>query len=362
MVNRSTHWYIWILLALMTLPMQVGCVPQQSRMPRREYSPPSGTVEIAEAIITPFFTIDRYSFSPNGRYLAASGVAKERDNGKDPEYIFMSQPTTVMVLEWPSLQQIWRRDLPEDDIYPLAFHWSLNSDSLWMSWYPDGRISRVAVPSGETTTLESRHAGMVFSPDGEIMITWGEIGTVKPPGSGGSRILDAQRLFVYHTSDFSLDEEIAVPVDGVVTTVYWGDEENTVWLLVAPYCSDDIYLGFPYISCGRHSLYHLSLSDETLELYWSDFTDDTEGAGSFNPATNLLLDQDGGLKRYTVVDLERRCTVYALENRFGELIWFDENKFAEMYPATMEERNSLVRIYEVTALTTGEKTPCLPSE
>lgn len=347
------------LLLLFTLFQGAGCATQ---ITRREYDPPVGTVEITSAVVPHFLAVRRYSFSPDGSYLAATGVALEHDDGGIPEEIVTDQPATVMVLEWPSLKEVWREDIPEQYVYPLAFSWSLSSDTLWITWFPDGRVTRFAIPTGETTGLEARHAGVVPSPDGNKLVAWGVVGNAKAPGLGGSTVLNTKRLFIYNTEDLALEKEVSVPVDGAVSQVYWGDDSDTLWLLVAPNCGREIYIGFPYVACADHSLYHLSLSDEVLELYWAAFTENTEETGAFNSTTNLLLDQDGGLNRITVVDLERRCTVFQLEDRFGELVWFDENKFAEMYPATMEERDSLIRVFEITALTTGEKIPCLPSE
>lgn len=361
MKNRRRRWSVaqLFLSMLMVAWFTGGC---ESFTPLRDREPPAGMVETARATVTPFLTIRYYAFSPDGKYLIATGVAMERDHGGlPPDEMLNHEPNTVMILEWPSMQVAWRLETGSSEVFPYDFQWSPDSRQVWLGWFPEGRITGVSLPSGNTKTAPRTHAGFALAADGHRIVSWGLPDVPKSPGGGGYTFAEPNRLFIYSTHDLQLETEILLRLDGYIADGYGASDSDLFWLQTVADCRTEPYVASSFSSdCEGHSLYHLSLASKSIEPYWGDFGHSPEPVSTFNSATNLLLNRTGRGMSVAFVDLERKCPVFIAGEIWGDVRWYAGNKVAQLFRATTEERSSVIRILEVEVLSSGGELPCLP--
>lgn len=311
--------------------------------------------------------VSHYSFSPDGHLLILGGGAFPLAS-EQKELNALSTNSAVMILEWPSLDIVFQYNYAEDldREYPIAYHWDVTNNRVWISWAPAGQISWLDLEAWKIHDTMLQHGGFVISADGEHVIAWGDVASAQP-ASPGFEVVDAHRMYVYTAHDLRVEQEVNFPSGGTITGLYETMDPGVILVSHTADECDHLRLLAPSIAnlCtdATRSLYQWSLDDNRFELYWEAFSQArTSLAGAFNPDTQLLIGVEDS--RYLVFyDVERRCPIQRLERWVGgQHTWYDDRSFVQLLQSEdlAPDPPAALAIYEL-AILQAFQAPCLPS-
>lgn len=372
-MQKRIHGRQWLFFTLTLL--LIGCSAQFPRGPYRE--------EVNESIIgekripiPQFFEIDRIEFSPDKSKVAITGVPKEYDDGEtEPEFMFL--PTsTLIVLEWPSLTELYRYDPaePGPDGYTdvRTVRWSPDGNSVYVihtQSVEDGRrrerfLARIDFATKKVTNIPFEPWDFIVSPDSNEIVAWGDYA-----GNRGWGWLWSNELFVYDAHDLTIMETIVVPEIAQIGLVF-PDKYPDQLLLIAPAncrylnlnSTNNNSMAVPSVASCDNTAYRFQMDNHGLELLFEDPFGDVlmfDRVELYNPERGMLIarDQDDPTI-YSFIDVEQKCVVFELSPWSNYPDWYDdEHVFTRTLP-TQENRIPEIRLYRLQELMVESPSSC----
>jgi hypothetical protein len=367
----------WVLTVLILL--LVGCRP---------YPPPphpdrmnESILEETRVVIPQFFEMYEVAFSPDRSKVAILGFHKAFDDGESyPELITgYAKSETLMILEWPSLAELYRRDVDPADYFFTQVRWSPDGRSFYVIYRQTDVIwflERVDLATGALTRVPFTQWDYVVAPGGQQIIAWGEI---FQDTTRDNMWLEkwhwTNQLFIYDATNLTLLEVVQVPEIDYVSLVYGGDQDNE--LLIAQCNSHPGLIPEEGRFEGRRSL-SISGCDNTLYRFQRDsgnmstlvgpslLTHDVTMLGddvtSYNPQRALLIAKTRCCPTEIVfVDVEAACVVLKLTewDSPNQVRWYDHEHIFELTWPTRDNRTPEIRLYRIRELVGDNRPSCL---
>lgn len=241
-MQKRIHVRQWLFFTLTLL--LIGCSAQFPRGPYRE--------EVNESIIgekripiPQFFELYQIGFSADKSKVAIIGVPKEYDDGEtEPEFMLLS-PSTLIVLEWPSLTELYRYDPaePGPDGYTdiRTVRWSPDGNSVYIihtQSVEDGHrrerfLARIDLATKKAINIPFEPWDFIVAPDNNTIVAWGDLA-----GYRGWGWLWSNELFVYDARDLTIMETIVVPEIAQIGLVFPDKYPDQLLLIETANCRD----------------------------------------------------------------------------------------------------------------------------
>jgi len=284
-------------------------------------------LEETRVVIPQFFEMYEVAFSPDRSKVAILGFHKAFDDGESyPELITgYAKSETLMILEWPSLAELYRRDVDPADYFFTQLRWSPDGRSLYVIYRQTDVIwflERVDLATGALARVPFTQWDYVVAPGGQQIIAWGE----QRDKSDNTGWRWTNELFIYDATDLTLLEVVEIPEIDLIGMVYTGDQDNE--LLIAQCSSHPRLLPEEGMIEGRRFL-SISGCDNTLYRFRRDSGEVLTLAGptllaqdvaelrnyvtDYNPKRGLLLAENYCCPPEVIfVDIEAACIVLKL--------------------------------------------------
>src|SRR5690606_36849021 len=138
---------------------------------------------------------------------------------------------------WPSLEEHWRWLYNESEPHLLYnIYWTPTSDAIWLSWLVNENHHLTSIDlerdSVRQTAVNKGVMDFDFSADGTQLVGFGGY-----TASGSSEATDftprhLNHLYLYDAggNELTLKQDLVLPDDVMVTSVYWPTGKNWVWV------------------------------------------------------------------------------------------------------------------------------------
>lgn len=167
----------WVLIFFVFLLAGCGTIyPRPSHPDRVNES----VLEETRIVIPQFFEMSEVLFSPDRSKVAIIGLHKDFDDGEsDPEWMTGGGIVgdTLMILEWPSLAELYRRDVEPADYFFTQVRWSPDGHSLYVIYRQTDVIwflERVDLATGALVRVPFTQWDYLVASGGQQIIAWGE--------------------------------------------------------------------------------------------------------------------------------------------------------------------------------------------